>query len=191
MPDSPDHDDATVLNEDLQELVIGLRKNLRHAVQGDRICIQWGPFEDEKADYFGDQFFWPVIMVQAGLLRHVSRIVPTTRSQQSDLYRLEAILEEELLAKDPVIGRECMAWLDSFNVFPDGYLPQFVADSAYPYICDGPERFQNLPSILNGLDPDAPEYKAYRTEFLQSAAEDNCEPWQIWSMRPDWPDFTW
>jgi hypothetical protein len=131
--------------------------------------------------------------MQLGLLRWAAAYQPTSKEQQSNLYRLESCAEGSLNSLDPFIGRRCVEWLVLFSGLDRDYLFQYVEDCSRRYIRGkalGKERFKKLPDILNALEPLSSQYLAFEEELIKIAKQKGCEPGDL-SDRGPWPKFKW
>jgi hypothetical protein len=177
----------------MEDFILALAYDLRHAYQGDREKREFGFDDLNKVNYFGVSVLWPTFLIQLGLLRWVAGFSPTTREEQSDLYRLESCAERALVSYDPLIGRKCFDWLISFNAFPNTYLIAYLSDLALEYISvgkPGKARFRNLPAILQMSSPSSTEYRLFDNELRNIATKAGCKPEELVD-RSDWPEFKW
>jgi len=186
--------DDSPLNRQLEDFVLGLAYDVRHAYQGMRDTRTFGIDKLEKVKYYGVSIMWPVFLVQVGLLRWLVSFKTTTKEDQSNLYRLEACAEESLLSYDPKIGGFCIEWLKSFSGFPDRYYAEFLSDCSLLYIeqqTTRKKRFQELPRILKMVSPLSNKYREFAKHMEQLAKDKGCKPENLTSALQEWPDFKW
>jgi hypothetical protein len=178
----------------INEFVLGLAYDIRHAYQGDRERLVVNDDEGEGAEYFGESVLWPYFLVQVSLLRWATAFMPTTKTIQANLYRLEACTEEALLSYDRSIGAECMKLMNSFADLSHDYLTAFISERAEAYVrypSSGKKRFKQLPAILRSLEPLSPEYMKYRLEMQTAAKKLGCKPEDLTTTSEEWPEFKW
>jgi hypothetical protein len=177
------------------EFVLGLAYEVRHAYQGDREVLKLPSDVGESGAtiYAGFRILWPVFLMQLGMLRWGAGFQPTTKEQQSNLYRLEACADDALIAYDPFVGRRCLEWLAHFQGPSDKYILQYVQNCSLQYVTvgkPGKARFKELPEILHMLSPFSKGYRAFE-EYLQSMAKGKgCQPGDLQDLG-EWPEFKW
>jgi len=174
------------------QFVLGLAYDVRHAYQGDR---RTEPMADanKTISYFAVDMLWPIFLTQLGLLRVAASYLPTQKSHQANLYRLEACAESALSRLDANVSHQCGRWLSEFSALPENYLIDFVSYQSYLYVsssdtCKG--RARSLPSIMNDISPYSPAYQAYEQEAKSVAEKENCRPQDLYD-HSEWPDFKW
>lgn len=181
------------INNGLQETVLGLAYDIRHAYQGDREERSFGHDEYDTIKYRGERILWPVVLFQVKLLRYCATFKPTTKDQQANLYRLESCIENALLEYDDNSGRRCVEWLNSPPLFAtQNYISNYVVEIAYKYIQlpSGKSRFSELPELLSQFSPISEEYRAFEKYIKEIAKEKRCDPDDLQDLR-EWPDFEW
>ena len=181
------------LKGDLQDYLLGLAYDVRHAFQRDREEESFGRDEYDRVIYRGVKILWPVILFQTALLRWSAAYQSTGKEQQANLYRLEHCAESALNEYDASIARECVGWLDSFCGVPDDYLVTYVTEVCYRYVftgAAGKTRFKRLPAALHSLRPFSKEYEEYKGNIAVVAKEKGCEPHEL-RLRREWPAFKW
>ena len=180
------------LNEGLQHTVLGFAYDIRHAYQRDRKEKSFGNDDYDTVVYRGVNVLWPILLFQMSLLRYSAAYMPTTKEQQSNLYRLESCVEKALLKYDGNTGRQCIEWLNSTPFVNQDYLSNFVPEVAYRFIegTRGKSRFKKLPILLRQLSIMSDEYKEFEKQITEMAKKKNCHPQERDVVR-DWPDFDW
>lgn len=174
------------------EFVLGFAYDVRHAYQGDRHTESMGG-DNANSTYFAVDILWPIFLVQVGLLRAAAAYLPTQKSHQANLYRLEACTESALSALDANVARQCVRWLSDFSAFPESYLIDFVSYQTYLYVSSSAtckSRIRKLPSILNDISPYSLAYQDYEREAKAIAEREKCRPQELHDSS-EWPDFKW
>jgi hypothetical protein len=85
------------LSGKIEEFMLGLAYEIRHAYQRDREKENFGRDEYDQVRYRGVKLLWPVVMFQTSLLRWSAGFQPTTKNHQANLYRIEQCLESALI----------------------------------------------------------------------------------------------
>lgn len=185
--------ESSSLGNHLSDFVLGLAYDIRHAYQKDRKAKTFGHDEYDQVKYRGVDILWPIILVQAGLLRWSAGFVPTNNKHQANLYKLESCLEESLNSFDPEIGQYCMDWLARFSGFSSNYIVSFLSHCTKKFICEGKAgkaRFKKLPSVLESFFPLSKEYREFEETVVKIANDKKCEPNDL-QDRSEWPEFRW
>lgn len=180
------------ISENHYEFVLGLAYDVRHAYQGDR-RVESMDAPNASSSYFAVDILWPIFLVQVGLLRNVAAYLPTQKSHQANLYRLEGCVENALSAFDINVSSQCARWLHEFSALPENYLIDFVSYQSGLYVlssASGKGRIRKLPSILNELAPYSPAYQAYEGEMKAVAEKQKCRPQDLHNFS-EWPEFKW
>ncbi len=175
----------------LEEFLLGLAYDVRHAYQKDRKVETFGSDQYDQVTYGGVDLLWPIVLVQIRMLRWAAAFHPTTREHQSNLSRLESCAEQSLKEYDLLIGEKCVEWLNFFNGFPPTYLPEFISDVTKKYLFEskgGKQRFRRLPGILGMVHPMSEEYRAFEEEIRAIAKEKGCKPEELHDSS-EWPEF--
>lgn len=112
---------------------------------------------------------------------------------QSDLYRLEACIENALDEHDANISKKVMGWVKEFGFVSKDYLTEFVFMKCREFVFSGTTlkaRLKKLPSILSSLFPQGVDYKAFENELQELATAQNSHP-QDFHDWTEWPKFKW
>jgi len=136
---------------------------------------------------------WPVFLTQLALLRKTAAYVPTNSTHQSNLYRLEACVQEALIEFDAKAGRESFELFKRFSSLLDSFLIEFISFCTRRYITEtrpGKPRFQQLPKYLKMINPFSNEYRVFEKEVQEIAKKQKCSPEKIVDQS-DCPDFKW
>lgn len=161
------------MSGDLQDFAAGFAYEFRKTLDGKREFINGTPYGEFHAVYGGFRMLWPLFLVQLGILRWCAAFSPTSRSMQADLYRLEAAAEEALYKLDALIGKECMEWLEAFDMFPTDFTTEFVTEISLRFVTEtrpGKLRFRRLPDYLNMIWALSPEYEDFERQVQDDAA---------------------
>ena len=156
----------------IQDFAITLAYDLRKAYEKQREERTFGIDSYDTVVYRGVKILWPIFLFQLALLRWSASYNPTTKEDQSNLFRLEHCAEKALNEFDPVVAPKCISWLESFSGIPDSYLIQYTEEVCYKYkTTHGNEkgRFKKLPLILNSFKPFSEEYKKYENHLKKEA----------------------
>lgn len=184
--------DEETLGPEVAGLLLALAYDVRHALMGDRLEQEFGISDMMRVIYRGVQVLWPYFLVQVGLLRHAASFRPTTAANQADLYRLEAVARDALLAYDGSVGLACWDLVLPVGRLAPDYLVSFVEVQARAYVRGpgGKQRFRRLPTILEGLLAMRSDYCGYRAEVESLAERHGCRA-QDMGPAGDFPDFRW
>lgn len=174
------------------EFALGLAYDVRKAYEGER---RTGPTATPhgSADYYAVDILWPAFLVQVAMLRTTAGYLPTNRTHQANLYRLEACAESALLQMDLAVGSICMRWLAQYAPLPDNFLLEFVSQQTREFVFGataGKARFRRLPTILDDISTFSPKYKDFERFMSEQAAKQNARPQDLWDFS-EWPDFRW
>lgn len=174
------------------EFVLGLAYDVRKAYEGAR---RIEPINTPRgsAEYYSVDILWPVFLVQLGMLRTAAGYLPTSRSHQACLYRLEACAESALLQMEPSVGAMCLRWLSRWSPLPDGFLLEFVSQQARDFVfggAAGKARFRRLPTVLDDVSPFSSKYREFERYMSEHAAKQNARPQDLWDLS-EWPEFRW
>jgi uncharacterized protein DUF6904 len=178
--------------EHLGDFILGLAYEIRHAFQGDREQVTLGSDKLDRAKYRAVKIAWPVILFQLALLRWAAGRMSTTKEEQANLLRLEHGVESALSQYDSEVASPCIDWLNGFRGVSADYLTLFITEVTYQYLfaAPGKRRIKILPSVLQSLSEDSPEYRTFRTHIEQQAREQNCSP-HAFEDRSEWPTIKW
>ncbi len=174
------------------EFALALAYDFRKAYEGAR-RIEPAEVQGSSAKYFAVDILWPVFLVQLGMLRAAAGYLPTSRAQQSTLYRLEACAEQAMSAFDPSVSAICMRWLAHFTPLPETFLFEFVSQQAHSFVfgaAGGKSRFKRLPVILDDINSLSSRYRDFERSLSAQAAKEGCSPQSLVSLEP-WAAFKW
>lgn len=177
----------------LNDFLIGLAYDIRHAYQKDREQKAFGNDDFDKVIYLGENILWPTFLFQLALLRWSAGFQPTNKEQQANLYRLEHCAEEALYEYDPITAKHCLNWLSSFYGESNDYLALYVEEVNYRYVCTGKagkQRFKKLPESLYSLSTLSPHYTEFKAQIDIITKEKKCRPDDLHDMR-EGPEFKW
>lgn len=174
------------------EFVLGFAYDVRHAYQGDR-RVESVASPTASSTYFAVDILWPIALVQVAMLREAASYLPTDKSHQANLYRLEACVESALSALDANVSRQCCGWLKEFSAFPETYLIDFVLHQSRLYVFSSATakgRARTLPGVMNDVSPYSRAYKEYEQELETIAEKEKCRPQDLHDFS-EWPEFKW
>jgi hypothetical protein len=174
------------------EFVLGLAYELRKAYQGKRRTEPANAY-GSTSEYFSVDLLWPNFLVQLGMLRTAAGYLPTSRSHQSSLYRLEACAQQAMSAYDPAISGICMRWLTHFAPLPDSFLFEFVSRQNHNFVfgaTPGKPRFMRLPVVIDDINSMSQRYREFERSMSEQAAKQGCRPQDLLDLEP-WSEFKW
>jgi hypothetical protein len=185
--------DSIVLKGSMSDFVLGLCYDIRHAYQNMRESKGFGNDELSKVKYYGVEILWPYFIFQVGLVRWGAGFTTTDSEQQSNLYRLEYIIETTLKESSISIADESMFWLKHFTGFSNNYHIQFLNEITYRFVFDETihkKRINRLPAVLKMTGELSKEYKVFEEYISKLANEKGCHPDALIDLK-EWPEFTW
>jgi len=179
-------------DDNIKDTVLGLAYDVRHAHQRDREEETFGHNEYDRVTYRGVKILWPVVLFQTNALRYFAAFQPTTKEQQSNLYRLESCLAKSLIEVDGQTGAECVEWLNAPLPLSSDYYCQYLTEASKKYIecAIGKARFKKLPVILRSLNPLSPEYKKFAAYLEVTAKARGCSPHELADFS-EGPEIRW
>ncbi|MCE1176870.1 MAG: hypothetical protein LWW76_07115 [Burkholderiales bacterium] len=179
-------------DSDMQEFVLGLAYEVRKAKSGQREIVMKGS-DDEPSTYYSVDILWPEFLAQVSMLRNLAAFKPTDSAIQSDLYRLEACIENALNEHDSNISQKVMGWVKEFGFVSKDYLTEFVFIQCREFVFSGTTlkaRLKKLPSFLSRLFPQSADYKVFEKELQELAKAQGSHP-QDFHDWTEWPEFKW
>ena len=136
-------------------------------------------FDEELLIYRGFKMFWTEFLVTVKLMRERSEIkaMVITSEMQSDIYRLEPIVESSLKTFDSKIGAQIYDWLMSCHFLKTEYIELFVERITFLNLQskDGKPRFKQLWHDLEMLLPKNYEHKQFKKHIMAESKRLNCE----------------
>lgn len=173
------------------EFILGFAYEIRKTKSGNREIVTKGS-DDEPSTYYSVDILWPEFLTQVAMLRNLAAYQPTTSAIQSDLYRLEACIENALDEADSNITKRVMNWIQEFSVSED-YLTEFIFAQTRIFVFSGAtlnSRLKKLPNTLAALYPHTPEYQKFEQTVQTLAKKNDCDPSEFHDLS-EWPDFKW
>jgi hypothetical protein len=173
---------------DAQDFLLSLAYEVRHALQGNR--------KVEKSNgntYFGVDIVWPIFLSQLALLRRNAAYLPTTRTHQANLFRMEAATHEALGKLNEKVATDCIEWLERGNSFHHEYIFEFVTRLSSTYLTNAKSigtRTRQLPGLLRQLHWFSDEYKLFEAQIKNVAQQKNVDPRTLHDSS-EWPEFEW
>ena len=146
-------------DSDLQEFVLALAYDVRKAKSGHREILMKGS-DDEPSTYYSVDILWPEFLAQVSILRNLAAFRNTYSAVQSDLYRLEACVENALDEHDANITKKVMGWVKEFGFISKDYLIEFIYIQNREFVFSGTTlkaRLKKLPTYLSILFPQSPD----------------------------------
>lgn len=152
--------------------------------------------EVRKTEYgkqFGTRFVWPHIIFYVSFFRQLAAHRPTNKEHQSNLTRLEFILESALVDYDPKVGAEVVALYPTVGAVTPDFFAGYVSDVTYTFLYGGgvgKMRFRRLPALVKSMAQFSSEYRDYAEMLEREAAKHGCSPHQLRDTR-QWADIEW
>jgi hypothetical protein len=140
--------------EEKDGFALGLAYDLRKAFEGQRSKAFRSNPDGSRCRIFGVEILWPVILVQAGLLRQAMGFMPTNRLDQSIMFELEHVVESAVRSAAPGRADELLEWMRRVGLAPYSHLAA-VLDSRCLYFIECPpaKRLATLPRLMETFDP--------------------------------------
>lgn len=171
-------------------LLMGLAYEIRHTKQNDREFENFEIGHDEKFRYKSTNLFLATFLPTLSLLRHRCSVINTSEAIQADIYALERLTKDALLAADTGAGLELYEWIRSFPFFTEKYIEQ-ISDLAVLNICNIPakKRFKETHRTLFNHFIRGPFYNNIITNLQNSAEANKCDILELEIVRPE--KFKW
>ena len=149
--------------------------------------------DDEPSTCYSVDILWPEFLAQVSILRNLAAFRNTYSAVQSDLYRLEACVENALDEHDANITKKVMGWVKEFGFISKDYLIEFIYIQNREFVFSGTTlkaRLKKLPTYLSILFPQSPDYKAFEQKLqeLAKVQDSNPQGFHDWT---EWSDFKW
>ena len=154
---------------------------------------EFGHDEMSRVKYYGVNILWTNFIIEVGILRWAAGFTTTDSQQQSNLFRLEHVIEETLNEVSKNVADDCMQWLKLFRGFTKDYLIQFFDEITYRFLFDTSihsRRINRLPAALIMTWELTDEYKSFKADLMKIAKEKNCEPRELVDLS-ERPRFYW
>ncbi len=184
----------SILVDHMEDYLLGLAYEIRHAYQGDRLKRNFGNKGRDGVQYFGTQLLWPQFLVQLSLLRHAAGSKPTNHEHQANLYRFEHITLDALVQIDPKIAGIIFPMLPGLSIINStNYLFQFIDSLTLEYVTEFKSkraRINELPEIMRALSPMSEDYELFEKTMMIQAKEHGCSPLELTDTE-EWPEFDW
>lgn len=176
------------LIEDKEGFVLGFAYDLRKAFEGQRAQLDRVDRLGHRYRLYGVEILWPVLLIQAALLRAALGGLPSNRLDQAVLYELEHVIESAARAALPAALEETLHWARRAALAPYVHL-DLILDSRCLYFIETPveRRLAVLPKLMETFDLAygmlAEQGVALRPGVIPPSAFANDDR--------DWPDFEW
>lgn len=174
--------------ENKEGFVLGLAYDVRKAFEGQRRKAWRGRFDEERCRTFGVEILWPVLLLQAGLLRQSMSFIPTDRLDQSVMYELEHVIVSALRKATPAAADDVIYAAQRACGNPYAHLELTLTSRCIYFIELTPNRrLSALPKLMETFD------LAYESSVDPSARSrrGSIPPTAFTGPERDWPDFEW
>ncbi len=134
-------------------------------------------FAEELIIYRGFKIFWTHLFPTVKFMRASAGFMTTTPDIQSDIYRLESIVEKCLKSYDQTIGTQIFDWLTFNNIPRTNYIELLIEHITIKNIKakDGKPRFKQLRKDIEVFLYNHPDHLDFK-KFIESEAKRlNCE----------------
>jgi hypothetical protein len=127
---------------------------------------------------------WPIAIISTNLLREYAGYITTNREVQSNLYRLEYVVEKGLIDYNNKIGNILCKYLFRFPLPLADYLDHMVSYVVFKNSKsgEGERRFSSLVDDMKLLNPLAPMHINFKLILEEEAKKINCS---VKSLRID------
>lgn len=177
------------LVKDKEGALLGLAYDVRKAYEQQRKVIKPPEGYPEIGPRFGVEILWPVLLVQARMLRTSMGFFDTTKWQQAVAFNLEAVIESALVAD---FGSQSELLQDLWvRINPAHPWPEEKLNSRGAIFCSWTktERRKRLAGLLESLDPMYPALYQIRVRNGDATllAPDELDAW----AGAEWADPKW
>ncbi|MBK1725280.1 DUF6904 family protein [Thiocystis violacea] len=176
------------LIEDKEGFVLALAYDLRKAFEGQRAQIDRMDGLGQRYRLYGVEILWPVIFIQAALLREALGGLPSSRLDQAILYELEHVIASAARAALPTAWEETLHSARRAGLTPYVHL-DLILGSRCLYFIETPveRRLAVLPKLMETFD------LAYGMLVEQGVTPRPgvIPPSAFANDDRDWPDFAW
>lgn len=185
-----DVNERSPIIRDKEGWFLGLAYDLRKAYQGERRKLKPPEGYPEIGPRFGVQILWPVILLQARMLRSSMAFIDTTKHMQSHAYALESVLEGALRAD---FGGDLALNIIHFweHTKPSHPAPEERLNSRGAAFCSWTkvQRKNRLAGLLASLDP----MYAWSYEQWRRNGDPHVLPLEEYAKweGAEWPDPRW
>lgn len=185
-----DINDRSPLIRDKEGVFLGLAYDVRKAYEGQRKKLKPPESYPEIGPRFGAEILWPVLLVQARILRSSMAFIDTDKNAQANAYALESVIEYALKAD---FGGDLGAGLVErwMSIDPAHPWAEEKLNSRGAYYCSlsKAERKKQIDGLLASLDP---MYPAFYSIWIHNGAKNLPSPVDLeqWAGA-EWPDPRW
>lgn len=187
-------DNAVLATEGVENFVLGLAYEVRHASQGDRLVVDEENGPERSSTYFGFRYIWPYFLVQLSLLRKSITNQKVNHEHMSNIYRLEHIALMALVDLDPKMASKVFGFLPKLaEADKKDYLFNFIDYVTYEFLFDlkrKRDRVDDLSRLLEEIHPESEDYLEFAAKVKKEAIRLNCKPHEV-VFYPDWPEIKW
>ncbi len=157
-------------------LFMSMAYDLRKSREGRRETFEEGSSE-WKITYKGFNMFWPDFLVLLNLIRQRAGNTGGDPEIQANIYRLEFLAYESLIAFDANAGNKIVKWMKETKMIFDPYLFQMLDQVRMDHLTEknGKTRFKKLLRNMKPFNgPFDPTYKEIIAYFKREAKRLNC-----------------
>lgn len=174
------------LVKDKEGALLRFAYDVRKACEQQREVIKPPDDYPEIGPRFGVEMLWPVLLVQARMLRTSMGFFDSTKWQQAIVFNLEAVIESALIADfgtQSELLRDLWARINPAHPWPEEKLN---SRGAIFYSWNKTERRKRLAGLLESLDPMYPLLYQIRVQNGDAnlLAPDELDAW----AESEWPD---
>ncbi len=187
------HEVSNAMPQGTSEFFLGFAYDIRHAYMGNRKIVKSENPLELKNSYYGVDILWPVYLSQIILLRRYASFMPTNKTIQANIYRIEAVTELALNDFNSKSADNCIEWLNTANPFHATYLFEFVTVLTRNFLMNAKTsstRVRQLPGVLRQLNWFSEEYKLFESDMLTVAESKEVSPEDLHD-ESEWPEFSW
>lgn len=145
--------DYSPIIQDREGFFMALAYDVRHAYEGRRTVLKPPAEYPEAGTVYGVEILWPVLLLQARMLRESLAYLPSTARLQAMAYSLEAVIEEGLRADFPEQSDELLAAYRRIDPSHPWAENKIHGRGAYFSLQTGAQRKGRLLNLLASLDP--------------------------------------
>jgi hypothetical protein len=178
------------LIEEKDGFVLGLAYDIRKAYERQRSIREQPESTDNPGTQYGVEVVWPLLLIQAGLLRHAMTYLPTGNLEQAVMYELEYVIESALRSAVPATAPDILHAAQ--RAVLTGYpAVSLKLDSRCIYFLKlgKRQRFAALLPVMQSFD----DWYEILAERYPNDLPGNAIPLEAFMACEglEWPDFNW
>lgn len=139
--------------KDKEGCFLALAYDARKAYEGQRTVLKPSADYPEAGITYGVEILWPVLLLQARMLRQSLAYIPSTARFQAMAYSLEAVIEEGIRADFPNQSGELLAAYERIDSSHPWAEEKINGRGAYFSLLTKSQRNERLLNLLASLDP--------------------------------------